>query len=66
MFIINLEYERTEDLESFPYDNLYRKMKQDYQNGTYNDWLDSRLEPIAYKPTVNELAAKVCQSRGVY
>ena len=66
MFIINLEYERTEDLEPFPYDNLYGKMKQDHQNGTYNDWLDSRFAPIAYKPTVNELAAKVCQSRGVY
>ncbi|MEQ5806287.1 hypothetical protein J3369_02580 [Alteromonas sp. NFXS44] len=66
MLILNIDYEMGEDLEPFPYDNLYRKMKADHENGTYRDWLNNRLKSIVYKPTVNELAAKVCQSRGVY
>ena len=66
MFILNLDYEMTEDLEPFPYSKIYKQMIQDERYGTYNRWLEFRLKPLAYKPDEREVAVKICQSRGIY
>lgn len=66
MFLLNLDFEMTEDLEPFPYSKIYQQMIQAEKDGTYNRWLDLRLNPLAYKPDAREVAIKICQSRGIY